>query len=263
MKVSWKGSLTFGQVDIRVELYSAIEHHEFDFKLLHKKYHHAITYHRWCTYCDKEVAWSDIVKGIELADGSYFIMTPENLRKLKPEKTDVITVVECIDLDMIDPLLFNEHYYVLPSNIEQSFFLFATALADLDKVAIGTFVMRDKDHVCVMRPYQDVLLLTTLNYAYEIKTLPKMQMLKTPKLPAQELKLAEQLIKKLTKKKFDITQFKDTFMTELMKKVRKLKKGIALPKEEKIKKQKAESLRNALEASLGRKRKKRRSSGDK
>lgn len=135
----------------------------------------------------------------------------------------------------------------------QSFFLFAASLADLGRVAIGQFVMRDKQYICAIRPYKNILLLTTLNYAYEVRTLKKMEEIKPPKITKKELALAEQLINKLTEKKFDITKFKDFFVTELIKQISKLKKGTLLP-EKKIKaiekQPKAVSLIKALEASL-------------
>ena len=254
MKVTWKGSISFGLVDIAVELYPAIKPHTLDFDLFHTKCHSPISYQRWCAACNKEVPWEEVEKGIQLKDGSNLVMTPENLKKLRPEKTDEIIIVAFVDEDIIDPILFNKHYYVLPAKPSyQSFFLFAASLDDLDSVAIGQFVMRDKQYVCAIRPYRDVLLLTTLNYAYEIRTLKKMEAIKPPKITKKELALAEQLINKLTEKKFDITKFKDFFVTELIKQISKLKKGTLLP-EKKIKaiekQPKAVSLIKVLEASL-------------
>ncbi len=252
MKTSWKGSLTFGLVDINVELYSAIQPHSLGFKLLHAKCHTPITYLRWCPHCKEEVAWKDIEKGIQLKDGSYFIITPENLKKLKPQKTENIAIVEFVDYDAIDLILYDKHYYVTPSKAPyNAFFLFASALEDLRKAAIGQFVMRDKQYVCAIRPYKNALLLTTLNYGYEVKKLAKMEELEKPRIDPKELKLAETIIGKLTKKKFDINQFQDTFATQLVKKISELKKGIKIPEKKKeIEQVKPVSLMKALESSL-------------
>jgi DNA end-binding protein Ku len=260
MKISWKGSLYFGLVTIAIELYSAIQHHRLGFKLLHAKCHHPITYHRWCNHCKKEVEWKDIEKGIKLDDGSFFIITQENLKKLKPEKSDIISIIQFIDEHTVDTLLLDEHYYVAPSSktSSQSFFLFIAALTRMKKVAIGQFVLRDKEHVCVIRPYNNILLLTTLNYAYEIKKIPQVAKPRH-KISSQELKLAEQLIKKLDRKTFDITDFKDTFADKLKRKIKSVKKGIKPKKgKEKIEKAKTTepsrpSLLKALEASLTKK----------
>jgi len=253
MKISWKGSISFGLVNINVELYSAIAHHALCFTLLHKKCKKPIAYHRWCPHCKKEVAWEDIVKGIKLSNGKYFVMTPEAIKKLKPEKTDTIDITEFVKAEAIDPLLLDQHYYVAPSKTPyNAFFLFAQALEDLGMVAIGQMVMRDKQYVCAIRPYKTILLLTTLNYAYEIRQLPKMEELKEPKLPAKELKLAESFIKKLSKKKFDIEQYKDTFAQEMRKRIKKFEKEKKIPaaKPKRVKKPEAASLMKALQASL-------------
>ncbi len=252
MKISWKGSISFGLVNINVELYSAIAHQALGFKLLHSSCHKPISYHRWCPHCKKEVIWEDVVKGIKLANGSYFIMTPENIKKLKPEKTDIITIIEFVNHDALDPLLLDKHYYVAPSKTPyNAFFLFAQALEDLGMVAIGQVVLRDKQYVCAIRPYKNMLLLTTLNYAYEVKRLPKMEELKKPKLPVKDLKLAESFIKKLSKKKFDITQYKDTFATELLKRIKNFEKGKQPKKRaKKPEKLKETSLIKALQKSI-------------
>ncbi len=254
MKPSWKGSLTFGLVNIDVELYSAIAPHIIGFKLLHSKCLKPITYHRWCTHCKKEVAWDEIEKGIQLKDGTFFVMTPANLKKLKPTRTTSIIIKEFVDLQKIDPILFNEHYYIAPSTEhyqQHAFFLFASAMTDIDKVAIGQFVMRDKEYVVAIRPYKNILLLTTLNYAYEVKKLARIDELKIPTFATKELKLAEQLIESLAKTTFDIKKYKDTFATGLINKISKLKKGIAIPTEKKaLEKPKEPSLIHALQASI-------------
>ncbi|HVX01008.1 MAG TPA: Ku protein [Candidatus Babeliaceae bacterium] len=253
MRTSWKGSLTFGLVDIAVELYAAIQPHSIGFKLLHAKCHTPITYKRWCSHCNQEVSWDEIEKGIELKDGTYFIITPENLKMLRPKKTDNIAIVEFVNADAIDFVLFDKHYYVGPGKTPyHAFFLFAAALADLGKTAIGQFVMRDKEYVCAIRPYKNILLLTTLNYAYEVKKMDKLADLKAPKLDTAELDLAEQLIGRLMKKSFEIEQFKDTFATELVKRIAEIKKGIEVPekKRKELEAPKPTSLIKALQASL-------------
>lgn len=252
MKTVWKGSLNFGLVSINVELYSAVQHHAVGFTLLHEKCHTPITYQRWCAHCKKEVSWEKIEKGIQLSDGNYFIISKENLKKLKPEKTDSIAIVEFVDTRAIDPILYAEHYYIVPSKTPyNAFFLFIKALDELDRVAIGQFVLRDKEYVCVLRPYKGALLLTTLNYGYEIRALPLLKELKAPKISSKELQLAEELIKKLSKKTFNIDQFKDTFITKLKAHIRAAKKGKKPIKQQRVKKEISGTLTKVLEASLG------------
>lgn len=228
MKALWKGSLSFGLVTIPIELYSATQAHSLGFKLLHAKCHTPINNLRWCPHCQEDVTWSDIVKGLKLKDSSYFVLTQERLKKLKLQKTDSINIVEFINKDALEPIYLDNHYYIIPqSHADHAYFLFTTALADLKKVAIGQFVLKDKEHICALQPYKNGLLLTTLNYAYEVRQFKEFNDLHAPHLPTRELTLARQLITQLSKKAFSIDHFKDTF-------IQKLKKALGSKKIERI-----------------------------
>lgn len=213
MKPVWQGYLSFGLVNIPISLFSAVKSQTFGFTMLCGTCHNPISYKRWCDHCKKEVMWDNLVKGLKLKNDTYFVLTKENLKALKPLKTESISVIEFIDPLQINLIYFEKHYYLTPKKLgEKAYFLFVAALNKADKVAIGTFVMKDKEHVCVISPYQNALLLTTLNYEYEIKNFDYLETLKViPKVSAEELKLALQLIEQRTKKKFDISDFKDSF----------------------------------------------------
>lgn len=253
MKTIWQGTLSFGLVNIPVGLYSAVEAQSLGFTMLCATCNHPITYKRWCNHCEKEVEWNDIVKGLKLKKDTYFVLTQENLHKLKPTKTEAISIEEFVDPALIDPIYLEKHYYVAPKKAgEKSYFLFAQALLVSQKVAIGVFVMRDKEHVCVIFPYQNGLLLTTLNYAYEIKSIDALETLKTvPKIAEDELKLAVKLIELRSKKRFDITKFKDHFAERLEQVIKKGKgKTKLLPEEKPRKITHDKTLISALKASL-------------
>ncbi len=250
----WKGSIHFGLVSIGIELYTAVQPHVIGFKLLHSVCNTPITNKRWCPHCDKEVAWDDVVKGLKLPDGSYFIITPENLKKLRSTKTDTIDIVEFVDSVAVPPLYYDQHYYVVPhKGTDKAFFLFTKALARLNQAALGQFVMRDKEYVCLLQPYLNTLLLTTLNYEYEIKHIAQVDELVAPgKVNEDELKLAQLLMSKLYKKEFDMNQFKDTFATRLAQAIKAKEKGKVVEIEEKKPLHApVPSLMEALKASLG------------
>lgn len=256
MKSIWKGNISFGLVTIPVRIYSAVQEHVLGFKLLHDKCHTPIAYKRWCDHCKKEVGWTDVVKGLKQEDGSYVILTQEKIKELKPEKTDNLSIIEFVNADQIEPIYLEHHFYLGPEKKDQnSFYLFKKALEQSGKVAIGKFVMRDKEYICVINPYEQTLLLTTLNYAYEIRPLAEVPNLKAPKaLSAAELKLANQLINQLTVKTFKLEQFKDTFAQQLKEAIKKGKKQKGKKVKEKApakaKKEKGSSLSHALRASL-------------
>lgn len=218
MKSIWKGSISFGLVNIPVELYTARESQALAFTLLHETCHTPLKYHRWCPKCKKDVQWESTVKGIKKTDNRYLILTQETLHALRPEKTDTISIVEFVSTDQIPIIYIDQHYYIAPQKkADSAYSLFIKALEKLKKAAIGTFVMRDKEYICVIQPNDGYLLLTTLHYAYEVRNAEKL-LINTKAAPRPaELKLAEEFIKRLSVKKFDISRFKDTFAQEIKK----------------------------------------------
>lgn len=252
MKPVWKGTISFGLVNIPIELYSAVREHVLGFKLLCGSCKSPISYERWCRKCHKEVAWENILKGLKLPDDKWFIITQENIKALKPERTESIEISEFVPFDQLEVIYYEHHYFVVPQKkAESSFYLLQKALDKSGKVAIGTFVMRDKEYVCAITPYHSVLLLTTLNYSYEIRDVAKIiDVKKTHQIKSSELKLAEQLIKQLSKKTFDLTAYKDTFAEKLKAAIKKGKK-IKTPTKRPSRK-KEESLMQALRASIKR-----------
>jgi DNA end-binding protein Ku len=253
MQALWQGDISFGLVSIPIKLYTATKEHVLGFNVLCKKCHSPLHYERWCPKCKKEVDWNDTVKGLKLPSGKVFIINQDELKKLKPEKTDTIDIVEFIKTDQVNPIYFKNHYYMAPTKKgEKSFYLLQKALENEKKAAIGRFVMRDKEYTCLIQPYANILLLTTLNYAYEIRPAEKVSSVKKIQVNPAELKLAKTLINKLTKKKFDISKFKDTFAQELKKRIERSTKGKKIKTEEPVSKKqtKKEPLLEALKASL-------------
>jgi len=253
MKSVWKGSIAFGLVNIPIQLFTAHESEALGFNLLHEKCKTPLKYRRWCPKCKKEVTWDQTVKGIKKSDGSYLVLTKEMIKKLRPEKTEEIRIVEFVAMDQIPIIYLNHHYYVAPlKKNDNAYTLFIKALEKLDKAAIGRFVMRDKEYTCAIQPNEGYLLLTTLYYAYEVRDLEHLMVKPKAKLNATELKLAQDFIKKLSVKKFDITDFKDTFAQEIKKllkqkakKGRKTKVKVVTPRKKKS--TLVESLRTSLE----------------
>lgn len=254
MKTIWKGSISFGLVNIPIQLYSATKSQSISFKLLHEECLTPVKNKRWCSTCDKEVRWDETVKGYELPDGTYFVIEQEELNQLKSSTTDTIDIFEFIDRDKIDSIYLDNHYYVMPNKkTDKAFFLFIAALKKLKKVAIGKFVMRDKEYIAMIEPYKNGILLNTLNYQYEIRDFKALEDLKAPKeISKPELDLAMELIKRLSKDKLDISKYKDNFAIKLKERIEKVAKGIKIPEVQETQptKEPVPSLEEALRASL-------------
>jgi DNA end-binding protein Ku len=253
MKAIWTGSLSFGLVNIPIRLYAAVEAQSKGFRLLHKKDKVPIQYKRWCPKHKQEVGWGDIVKGLEIEKNKFYVFEKEELEQLKPKKTDEVEIIEFIDAWQIDPIYYDHHYFIGPdSEKERAYFLFKQVMEQCAKAAVGRFVLHEKEYVCAIESYKEGLLLTTLNYAHEIRDIQSIDFLKdAPALKSQEVTLAMQLIEKLQKKEFDITEFEDTYIEELKKLVKKKAKGAFIEVKYKPKKEKKEkNLIEALKASL-------------
>ncbi len=219
-KILWRGSISFGLITIPIELFTAVKEHAISFKILHKVCKTPIRNKRWCDHCDKEVAWDDTVRGLQLEKGKFLIITAETLQKMRPEKSDLLEIVEFVPKEAIPTIYYDQHYYVCPPahGNHKAFSLFVAALQQMEVVGIAKFIFREKEHMCTLEPYEDILLLTTLNYAYEIQQVPRVGV---EKYQAAELTLANQLITKRRAKKFDISDYKDTFAQKLKQHVSK------------------------------------------
>lgn len=256
MKSIWSGTISFGLVQIPVQLLSAIQAHRFGFKVLHKVCNTPLSYERWCPHCNKKVDWDDTVKGLPTGEGSYYVFSQEDIKELKPERTDTIDIISFVERDLVPDIYLDSHFYIAPDRKgAKSFTLFLEALADTGLVAIGRFVMRDKDYMCLIEPYENGLLLTTLNYEYEIRPVSEIETLKkAPKVTQAEVNLAKQLIKQMTKKKFDISKYKDTFIEQLKKELKSKKRtapqGAKKTRLKVPEKHKKEDLITALKGSL-------------
>jgi len=219
MKAVWQGSIEFGLVNIPVKLYSAAQPKAFKFRLLCGKCHSPLRYKRYCERCKKEIAWQNVVKGIELEKGKFYVLTKEAIQKLKPMKTDVIEIIAFIDPNLIDTIFFASNYYVVPSQKkEKAYFLFVEVLRASAKAAIAKLTMHEKDYIVLIRAYKRGLLLTTLHYPYEIRNIDELEELKEkPEISKKELQLASILLASLTKKEINLEEFRDTFAERLKK----------------------------------------------
>jgi DNA end-binding protein Ku len=143
----WSGAISFGLVHVPVELYSATESREVSFHQLEKETGQRIRYKRVGEKTDEEVPWDGIVKGYEVAEGEYVLVTAEELDRLAPAKSRTIKIEEFVDLADIDPIVWQQTYYLGPSDAVASaepYALLHRAMVETKKVGIGRFVCAPK-----------------------------------------------------------------------------------------------------------------------
>lgn len=254
MRSIWSGAISFGLVNIPVKLLSAVDTEELKFDLLSKDMA-PIRYARLDKNTGKEVAWKDIVKGYEYEEGKYVVVDDKDFEKANPKKAKTIDIVQFSKIEEIDPLLYEKPYYLQPSKGgEKAFKLLQQALAKSGKVGIAEFMLRNREHICALRSYNNRLVLSQLRYQQELRDLPE-EVDKGIKLSDKELQLAVKLVDQLTEK-FEADKFKDNYVDE-MKKIIKAKasgKKIRVATIEKVDSN-VKDLMDVLKASIGTNRK--------
>ena len=217
MRSIWSGAISFGLVNIPVKLNSAVEANEgIDLDMLSKKDMAPIRYARIDTKTGKEVAWKDIVKGYQYAKGKYVVITDEDFKKASPEKSKTIDLVQFVKEEEIDPIFFDKPYYLIPDKgAHKSYHLLIKALEETETVGLAEFMLRNRVHICALKPYNGILLLNQMRYNNEIREVPEVET-KGQRVSPKEMQLAVKLIEQLTEK-FEPAAFKDTYITELKK----------------------------------------------
>jgi len=237
MRSIWKGSLSFGLVNVPVKVYSATEDHDVKFHQVHAKDNGRIRYKRVCEVCGEVVDYRDIARAYESDNGQTVIITDEDLATLPEEKSREIDVLEFVPASEIDPLMYDRSYYLEPdSKSTKSYVLLAKTLANTDRVAIVHFALRNKTRLAALRvkdfSKRDVMVVHTLLWPDEIRD-PDFPSLDTKvEIKPAELKMAEQVVDSMADD-FNPDQFRDDYQQQLHELIEaKLEGGEAFPTEE-------------------------------
>lgn len=199
----------------------------------------------------EELKKDDVVMGLEFEKRSYFILDAEEIKKLKPRKTDSLEIHEFIDLDKIEPVYYEKNYYMVPQKRrDKAFFLLKQLMEEMKKAAIGKVVIKNKEYLCAIQPYKKGLLLSILHYYDEIRNEDELENLDdVPEIDEKEKELGRLLIEKYYNKEFDLSKYKDTFIEELKEMIKKKMEGKEVEIEE-VKPKEEISLMEALKASI-------------
>lgn len=217
----WKGSLSFGLVNVPVRLFSAVRHRDVRFRQLDRS-GARIRYRRVSERTGEEVPYGDIVKGYEIAPDRYVVVEPEELERLAPAATHTIDVEEFVELDRIDPVFYESHYYLAPEDAPgaaRAYALLVRAMEERDRVAVGRLVMRDKQYLVAVRPTRGVLMVSTLLFPDEVVAPDDVEGLPSaaglPEVGERELGLAEQIIDSLAAG-WDPDRYHDTYRERVL-----------------------------------------------
>ncbi|MEO6722593.1 MAG: Ku protein [Ferruginibacter sp.] len=249
MRSIWTGSIGFGLVNIPIKLYTATESSKISLDMLDKKDLANIKFKRVNEHTQKEVAWENIVKGYLLND-KYVVLDDKDFKKAAPEKTSHIEIIQFVDESEIDSLYYETPYYLQPEKTgSRAYVLLKEALAKTGKVGLGTFVMRDREHLCMIMALNDLLILNRMRFPEEIRKPDELEIPKAKSKP-EEVKMAVSLIDQLTKP-FNPKLFKDDYTDKLLTIIKAKSKGKAVPfKPLKVVHSKSKDLMEQLQASL-------------
>jgi DNA end-binding protein Ku len=213
----WKGSITFGLVNIPVGLYSAEKREEVAFHLLDRRNMARVRYKRVNEKSDKEVPWDETVRGYEYEEGQYVVLTDEDLRRASPEKTQTVDILDFVDLEDIDPRYFDKPYYLAPDKRgAKSYALLRETLRRTRKTGIASVVIRTKQYLAAVTVHEDVIVLEILRYGHELRAWEDLDLPSGKEgVSERELDMAERLVEGMVSE-WDPDRYKDTYVEDMM-----------------------------------------------
>lgn len=257
MRAIWSGAINFGLVNIPVKLYSGTISNAIDFDMLDKHDNAPIRYARISTTSGKEIPYENIVKGYKYNGEDYIVITKEDFEKVNVEKTKTIDIVDFVKEVEIDSVYYEKPYFLEPDkSAAKSYALLREALLKSKKVGIALFVLRNKEHLGIIKPYGELIVLNQIRFEQELRKPDELNLPKLKEIKGKELEMALALIDQLTSK-FKPENYKDIYTDELMKMIEKKAKGeIVKPQGKKRKAGEVKDLMTLLKASLKNTRKK-------
>ena len=227
MHTMWKGSISFGLVNIPIKLHTATEDKDIKLRTLHNKCNAPLKYEKVCSVCEEEVKPEDIVKAYEYTKGKFVVLDNEELEKLRKENEDkAVEIIDFVKMDQIDPIYYDRSYYMSPSEGGgKAYSLLRKALLESQKVGLAKIIIRSKEQLAVIRVYDNVLVMETIHYPDEVRKAGDV-----PSVPAEdkvterELATAIMLIDQLTTD-FEPEKYTDEYRTALLELIESKRSG--------------------------------------
>jgi DNA end-binding protein Ku len=232
----WSGSLSFGLVNVPVQLFSAVRDHDLHFRQLHEKDGSPIETRRFCSAEDEEVPFEEVGHGYELDSGKEVVLSDEELAAAAPRKTRTIDIEAFVDLADVDPVYFDHPYFLLPEGdaegTRRAYALLVEVMQGTERAALGRFVLRTKEYLVAVRVRDDLLSLTTMRFHDEVR--PTKPVPGGGRKPAKErLDRAVTLIEAMSVD-WDPSRYEDRYRERLLEVIECKKKGkrITVPEDE-------------------------------
>jgi DNA end-binding protein Ku len=216
MRAIWKGSISFGLVNIPIALYPATRREEFTFRLLREGDLSPVNYKRVAEKDGKEVPWDQIVKGYEYEKGKYVVLKDEDFQRVDLEATQTVDIQDFVDQEEIDPMFFYKPYYLEPQKGgDKAYTLLRDALAGSKKVGIAKVVIKTRQYLAGVKPEDGVLVLELMHFADELVEMDKLHVPRKTEPSKKELNMAKTLIDSMSSK-WDPSKYRDDYREALM-----------------------------------------------
>lgn len=255
MKAIWKGAIGFGLVNIPVKLYSATQQSNLDLDMVDRRDMARIRFQRVNEETGKEVKWGNIAKAY-LFNEDYILLDDADFEEAAPEKSKIIEIDQFIEENEIDTIYYENSYYIEPEAAgAKAYALLREALIKSKKIGVAQFVLRTASVLTVIRPMGNMLLLSKIRFAEEIRSLSGFKLPARSAVKPAELKMAVSLIQQYSRGTFDVNKIKDEYAAELLKLIKAKAKG-KRPVTRKMKvehSKKTQDLMEQLKASLKKK----------
>ncbi len=216
MRAIWKGSISFGLVNIPIALYPATRREELSFRLLRKGDLSPVNYKRVAEKDGKEVPWEQIVKGYEYEKGKYVVLRDEDFQRVDLEATQAVDIQDFVDQDEIDPMFFYKPYYLEPQKGgDKAYALLRDALQDSKKVGIAKVVIKTRQYLAGVKPEDGALVLELMHFADELADTGKLHVPEKVEVGKREMNMAKSLIDSMSSK-WNTEKYRDDYREALM-----------------------------------------------
>jgi DNA end-binding protein Ku len=216
MRAIWKGSISFGLVNIPIALYPATRKEELKFRLLRSTDHSPVNYKRVAAADGKEVPWDQIVKGYEYEKGKFVVLNEKDFQRVDLEATQTVDIQDFVDIDEIDPMYFYKPYYLEPQKGgDKAYVLLREALANGKKVGIAKVIIKTRQYLAGVKAMKHALVLELMHFAEELSDAEKLNVPKTLEPGKREMDMAKALVDSMSAK-WDPEKYHDDYREALL-----------------------------------------------
>jgi DNA end-binding protein Ku len=248
----WKGSISFGLVNIPIELHTAVRDTRPHFRMLHAKDKSPVRFERVCIRDGHPVAWPDLVKGYEYEKGRFVILTKDDFKAAAVEKTKTVDIIDFVKAEEIDDRFFETPYYLVPAKGgERAYALLREAIRESGRIGIAKFILRDAQHLAAVEVIDEAMVLSVMRFAQELADVSQFAFPSPKDVRKAELDMAKALVNSLAAE-WDPAKYSDQYRENLMRIIKGKMKGkeVALTADEEPRQAEVIDLMERLRRSL-------------